>query len=97
MNFRLLMCIALGVFTTYLGIVMLVASLRRPPPFMPPPKPNFSAQETTVVDVATGEKTIHREITVTTKLAPGPATPPPEKPQLAEPWRGGEIKNQPSF
>ena len=85
MNFRLLMCIALGVFTTYLGIVMLVASLRRPPPMVLPPKPNFSARETTVVDAATGEKTIYREITVTTKLAPGPAAPPPEKPRIEEP------------
>ncbi len=84
MNFRLLMCIALGVFTTYLGIVMLVASLRRPQPVTPPPKPNFSAKETTVVDAGTGEKTIYREITVSTKFAPAPAKPPPEKPLLRE-------------
>ena len=84
MNFRLLMCIGLGVFTTYLGIVMLVASLRRPPPMVLPPKPNFSAKETTVVDAETGEKTIYREITVTTKLGAGPAVQPPEKPQLSE-------------
>ena len=85
MNFRLLMCIGLGVFTTYVGIVMLVASMRRPQRIAPPPKPNFSARETTVVDAETGEKTIYREITVTTKLAPGPVTPPPEKPRLGEP------------
>ena len=79
MNFRLLMCIGLGLFTTYLGIVMLVGSMRQRPRFTPPPKPNFSARETTVVDAATGEKTVYREITVTTKLASGPVTPPPEK------------------
>ena len=90
MNLRLLMCIALGVFTTYLGIVMLVASLRRPPPAVLPPKPNFSAKETTVVDAETGEKTIYREITVTTKLGLGPATPPPEKPRLGEAVSEGE-------
>lgn len=85
MNLRLLLCIAMGVFTTYLGIVMLVASLRRPAPLTLPPKPNFSAKETTVVDAGTGERTIYREITVSTKLAPGPvAAPPPEKPQLRE-------------
>ena len=84
MNFRLLMCIGLGVFTTYLGIVMLVASLRRPPPMVLPPKPNFSAKETTVVNAETGEKTTYREITVTTKFAPDLATPPPEKPRLSE-------------
>ena len=97
MNFRLFMCIALGVFTTYLGIVMLLASLRRPPPFTPPPPPNFSVKETTVVNAETGGKTICREITVSTKLAPGPATPPPEKPQISEPVSGGERKDQPSF
>jgi len=30
----------------------------------------------------TGEKTIYREITVSTKFAPAPSTPPPEKPRL---------------
>ena len=84
MNFRLLMCIGLGVFTTYLGIVMLVASLRRHPPMVLPPKPNFSAKETTVVNAETGEKTTYREITVTTKLGAGPAVQPSEKPQLSE-------------
>ena len=84
MNLRLLMCIGLGLFTTYLGIVMLVASLRRPPPMVLPPPPNFSARETAVVDAETGGKTIYREITVSTKLAPGAATPPPEKPRLSE-------------
>ena len=84
MNLRLLMCIGLGLFTTYLGIVMLVGSMRQHPRPALPPKPNFSARETTVVDAETGEKTVYREITVTTKLAPGPATPPPEKPRLGE-------------
>ena len=85
MNFRLVLCVAMGVFTTYLGIVMLIASLRRTPEIALPPKPNFSARATTVVDPETGEKTTYREITVTTKFAPAPATPPPEVPQLALP------------
>ncbi len=84
MNFRLLLCIGLGLFTTYLGIVMLVGSMRQRPRPALPPKPNFSARETTVVDAETGGKTVYREITVTTKLAPGPATPPPEKPRIGE-------------
>ena len=87
MNFRLLLCIGLGLFTTYVGVVMLVASMRRPQRIAPPPKPNFSARETVVVDADTGERTICREITVSTKLAPAAATPPPEKPQLGEPER----------
>ncbi len=85
MNFRLVICVAMGVFTTYLGIVMLIASLRRTPEIALPPKPNFSARATTVTDPETGEKTTYREITVTTKFAPAPATPPPETPRLAEP------------
>lgn len=85
MNLRLLLCVAMGIFTTFLGIVMLVNSLRPAPRALPPPTPNFSARATPVVDAETGEKTIYREITVSTKLPPAPATPPAEKPQLAEP------------
>jgi hypothetical protein len=96
-NLRLFMCIAMGVFTTYLGIFMLVGSLRQHPRIASPPKPNFSTKETTVVDAETGEKTIYREITVSTKLAPDASTPPPEKPRLSEPVSGGKLKNQPSF
>ena len=95
MNFRLFMCLALGVFTTFLGIVMLVGNLRRPARVTPPPKPNFSAKATTVVNAETGERTIYREITITTKLAPGPANPLPEKPR-GEPAAPVENK-QPSF
>lgn len=79
MNLRLLFCIAMGLFTTALGLFMLVSNLRREPPAAPPPKPNFSARATTVIDPETGEQTTYREITVSTKLAPGPATPPPGK------------------
>ena len=78
-NLRLLFCIAMGMFTTALGVVMLVKSLRREPPSEPPPRPNFSARATTVIDPETGAKTTYREITVTTKFAPGPAAPPPER------------------
>ena len=85
MNFRLLFCIAMGLFTTSLGVLMLVSNLRREPPVAPPPKPNFSAKAATLIDPETGEKTTYREITVTTKFAPGPATPPPEKPQVGVP------------
>jgi hypothetical protein len=84
MNFRLLMCIAMGVFVTYIGVVMLVAQFRRKP-YTPPPKPNFTSKSAVVVDPQTGEKTIYREITVSTKFAPTPATPPPATPQLEAP------------
>lgn len=79
MNLRLLFCIAMGLFTTALGVVMLVNSLRREPPSEPPSKPNFSVRAATVIDPETGEKTTYREITVTTKFAPSPAATPPER------------------
>ena len=85
MNFRLLLCIALGLFTTYLGVFMLVRQLRPAPRAPLPPRPNFSTKATTVTDVETGEKVTYREITVSTKFAPGSATPPPEKRQSGEP------------
>jgi len=81
MNFRLLLCIGMGAFVTYIGVVMLVTQLQRKP-YVPPPKPNFTSRSTTVVDPKTGEKTIYREITVSTKFAPAPATPPPAAPRL---------------
>jgi hypothetical protein len=81
MNFRLVLCVAMGVFVTYLGVVMLIAQFHRAP-YVPPPKPNFTSRSTVVVDPKTGEKTTYREITVSTKFAPAAATPPPEKPQL---------------
>ena len=83
MNFRLLLCIAMGVFVTYIGVVMLIAQFRRQP-YVPPPKPNFTARSTMVVDPKTGEKTIYREITVSTKFADVPNTPAPAKPVPAE-------------
>jgi len=81
MDLRLLFCIAMGVFVAHLGVVMIVEQLHPKPHIAPPPKPNFSARSTTVVDPKTGEKTIYREITVSTKFAPLAATPPPDLPQ----------------
>ncbi len=85
MNLRLLLCIALGLFTTYIGVVMLLQQLRPQARSPLPPKPNFSARSATFVDPETGEKTIHREITVSTKLAPTAGPPTPQEPQPAKP------------
>jgi len=82
MNFRLLLCIAMGVFVAHLGVVMLISELRPKPRLVATPKPNFVSRSTVVVNPETGEKTIYREITVSTKFAPAPSTPPPEKPRL---------------
>ena len=70
MNFRLLLCIAMGVFVAHLGVVMLIAHFRSSAQKATLPKPNFSARSTVYVDPASGEKTIYREITVSTKFAP---------------------------
>jgi len=75
MNIRLLLCIAMGVFVAHLGVFMLIEQFRQKP-YVPKPRPNFSAKASVVVNAETGEKTIYREITVSTKFAPAPATPP---------------------
>ncbi|MEI9893899.1 MAG: hypothetical protein WDN28_08340 [Chthoniobacter sp.] len=76
MNFRLLLCIAMGVFVAHLGVFMLIEKIQEKP-YVPPPKPNFTSHSTVVVDPQTGEKTIYREITVSTRFAPAPVTPAP--------------------
>jgi hypothetical protein len=82
MPIRILLCIVMGVFVVHIGVMMLIAQFRPKPRLAPRPTPNFVARSATVVDPATGEKTIYREITVSTKLAPGAPPPPPDRPQL---------------
>lgn len=81
MDFRLLCCIGMGVFVAHLGVFMIIEQLHPKPHIPPPPKPNFSAKSTAVVDPKTGEKTIYREITVSTKFVPAPNTPAPATPE----------------
>ena len=80
MNLRLLLCIAMGVFVAHIGVFVLISQFKPKPKPLPPFKPNFSAKSSVVTDAETGEKTVYREITVSTKLAPGSNTPTPEKP-----------------
>lgn len=83
MNGRLLLCIAMGVFVAHLGVFMILAHLRPKPPA--PPGPNFKVKSQLVVDRETGEKTVYREITVSTKLGtPAPKATPADKPLLVE-------------
>ena len=79
MNLRLIFCIGMGLFTTFLGIVMLLNNLHREPPHPPRSKRNFSAREAAMFDPESGEKTTYREITVATKFAPGPGQPKDRK------------------
>jgi len=82
MNIRLLLCIAMGVFVAHIGVVMLVMHLHPGPHPAPPLKPNFTTKTSVFVDPKTGEKTLYRELTVSTKFAPAPSTPPPAPPQI---------------
>ena len=83
MNLRILFCIGMGVFVTHIGVFMLLSHLGSQAHYTPPPKPNFSATASVVVDPKTGEKTTYREITVSTKFAPESGTPqPPATPHL---------------
>ena len=69
MNLRLLLCIGMGVLVVHIGVVMILAQLRarsQPKPF----KPNFFTKETRSFDPETGETTVQREITVSTRIAP---------------------------
>lgn len=68
MNLRILACIAMGVFTTYIGVVMLISAAHRKPRIDPPLPRNFGSVATVIVDEKTGEKVVEREFTVTTKL-----------------------------
>ncbi len=78
MNLRLLFCIAMGIFTTFIGLVMLIARFRTPPEIPLPPKPNFSAAAQTFTDEKTGETLTERDFTVTTKLTDRPPHSDPE-------------------
>jgi hypothetical protein len=85
-NLRLLLCIAMGVFVAHIGVFMLLSHLRPKAKSVPPPQPNFSARATVWVNAETGEKTVHREITVSTKFTPATEpTPPPEAPAATLP------------
>ncbi|MEA3211215.1 MAG: hypothetical protein QOE70_4272 [Chthoniobacter sp.] len=75
MNTSLFCCIAMGVFVAHLGVFMILSHLQPKRP--PPPKPNFIVHSQTVVDRETGEKTVYREITVSTRIATPPPTPAP--------------------
>ena len=83
MNLKLLLCIAMGVFVVHIGVFAIISQIRPKPRPAPALKPNFSAKATVFVDEKTGEKTIYREITVSTKFAPTPSPLPPAMARIA--------------
>ena len=84
MNFRLWLCVAMGVFVVHIGVFMLWVHFQPRPKLRAPLRHEFKAQSQAFVDEDTGEKVIVREFTVSTKLAtpaPGkqPAAPLPNE------------------
>lgn len=82
MNFRLVLCIAMGVFVVHLGVFMILTHLRAQPRAKRPAQ-NFKVRSQLVIDRETGEKTVYREITVSTRLAT-PAPVPTPTPAVLE-------------
>lgn len=80
MNFRLLLCIAMGVFVVHIGVFMLISEFQPKPKSVPPPQPNFTMKQAVVVDPQTGEKETYQEITVSTKFSLQPTPAPVETP-----------------
>ncbi len=72
MNLRLIFCVAMGVFTTFIGFVMLLTHVREEQKIELPTPPNFSAIVENEVVSETGEIVTKREFTVTTKLLERP-------------------------
>ena len=71
MNTKLLLCIALGVFTAHMAVFMIYMRVTFDPQPLPPrPKPNFRMAQEIVKDPKTGSKIVNREFTVSTQLAP---------------------------
>ena len=84
MSRRKIAWIILGVIALHIAAFSVVNRMRMLPKVRYVPPPNFGYKQTTYVDPATGEKTIEREIRVTTKLAPPgvyEARPTMEKPE----------------
>lgn len=79
-----MLCIAMGVFVAHLGVFMIIVHLNETPR-PKPQEPNFKVRNEIYVDRSSGEKTVYREITVSTRLGtPAPGAPPAAKPALAD-------------
>ncbi len=61
--------VVLGVLVFHAGLFLLFGQMRALPKMRHIPPPNFGYKERTYIDPQTGEKEIHREIRVSTKLA----------------------------
>jgi hypothetical protein len=76
MNFRLWLCVGMGVFVVHLSVFMLWTHFQPRPKLRPPGTHAFKARAQAVTDPNTGERYVVREFTVSTQLAtPAPAAP----------------------
>jgi hypothetical protein len=92
MNFSIVACIGMGVFTTYVGLMMLTTHFSTPTEVKEPVlEKNFTVREASIVDENSGLRTTYRDITVSTHLGDpwtalkkrgkGAKTPEPEAPE----------------
>ncbi len=68
MNFRLWLCVAMGVLVIHIGVVMIWVNFQPKPKPRPRPQNEFRAAAKAIVDPNTGEHLVVREFTVSTKL-----------------------------
>lgn len=69
MTRRTLFRIIVVVLIAHVGLFFLFGKIRPLPKVRNVPPPNFGYKERTYIDPRTGEKEVHREIRVSTKLA----------------------------
>ena len=86
MSRRALFYIVLGVIALHLAGFFVLRHVKPLPRYKAGPTPikrNFKSYERVEVDAATGEKTIYRDIEVSTKLTPRESLPKPTTPAPA--------------
>lgn len=76
MKKRTLYTIILGAIVLHVAVFLVVGPMSALPKTRYIPPPNFGYREEIYVDKATGERTIYREIRVSTKLAARENLPP---------------------
>jgi hypothetical protein len=74
---RTIVWIVLGAVIFHLGLFLLLGRMRALPKTRQVPPPNFGYKEEVYDNPKTGERTIYREIRVSTKLADPKKLPPP--------------------
>jgi hypothetical protein len=82
---RQVLYLVVAVVILHAGAFLLLGRMRALPKARVIPPPNFGYQEEVFEDTKTGERTIYREIRVSTKLADPKKLPPTPVPRPPEP------------